>query len=901
MSEPLPLTRAPRWSAQPRNPLPRALRRFWDGTILIADGAMGTQVQAAGLPAGGCPEVWNIEQPEAVRRIHAAYIEAGARLIETNTFGATRLKMEAYDIGDRVAEHTRAAVEIALGAAGDRAAVAVSIGPLGHLVEPLGEIGFARAEELFFEEARAAAEAGAQLAIIETMLDLQETRAAMFACRAAGLDMIVQLTFNQDGRAFTGTEPEAAVVVLEALGAGVIGANCSLGPEGLRTVVERMARVASVPISVQANAGLPRLEDGRTVFPMGAEEYAAWGPRLADAGASIVGGCCGTTPEHIRLLARSLAGRRLPGLAFRDPRLPALALASRMKALFFFDDHLPVVIGERINPTGRRKLSADIRSGAMALVRQEARDQVAAGAQLLDVNCGVPSIDEAAAMARAVTVVQDAVDAPLVVDSPGPDVLEAGMRAFTGRVLVNSFSGEEDRIERVLPVAARYGAAVLGLTLDEKGLPETAQDRLRIARRLVREAEKVGIPPYDVVIDCLCLTAGAQQDAARETLEGIRLVKAELGCATSLGISNISFGLPSRTFLNAVFLTMAVQAGLDMAIVNPLDLRLMDAVAATRVFRYRDRDSREYIQRMSGRTLVHTLEEAEALLRKQPGEGDAPPAGPTRPVAAPPSGGPTPPPAGRPAGPSRPPTAAALARQQALAGAIRQQGPDPERIPKEQLARKLYDTIVEGDKDGIEALLEKALQRGDDPIAILNDSLIVGMEEVGRLFGDGTYFLPQLMLSAEAMKRAFNRLKPELQKLKAGQAEVGTVVLATVQGDIHDIGKNICAVMLENHGFRVIDLGRNVKNDLVVATAREQRADVVGLSALMTTTMPQMKRVIDMFRSEGADIPVMIGGAATTRHFAREIGAAGYGRDAQEAVAEAKRLVAGAQARDAGT
>lgn len=884
--------RAPERRTQPRNPLPRALRAVWDGHVLIADGAMGTLLQQNGLPPGGCPEVWNLERPDVVRRIHEAYIDAGARLIETNTFGATRLKMDAYDIGDRVAEHTKAGVEIALAAAAGRAAVAVSIGPLGHLVEPLGEISFDRAQELFAEQTRAAAAAGATLAIIETMLDLQETRAAIFACREAGLDTIVQLTFNQDGRAFTGTEPEAAVVVLEALGAGVVGANCSLGPEGLRAVVERMAKVASVPISVQANAGLPRLEDGRTVFPMGSTEYAGWGPRLADAGASIIGGCCGTSPEHIRILSRALAGHRLPGLSHRDERLPALALASRMKALFFFDRNLPVVIGERINPTGRKRLSADIKSGAMQVVRQEARDQVAAGAAMLDVNCGVPSIDEAAAMARAVTVVQDAVDVPLVIDSPGPDVLEAGMRAFSGKALVNSFSGEDERIERVLPVAARYGAAVLGLALDEDGLPQTAADRLRIATRLVREAEKVGIPRQDVVIDCLCLTAGAQQDAARETLEGIRLIKQELGCATSLGISNISFGLPERTFLNAVFLTMAIQAGLDMAIVNPLDLRLMDAIAATRVFSYRDPDSRAYIARMTPRKLVHTLDEAEVLLRKA-GALAAAPAEAAGAMGAPAatSGGSTGPKA--PASAAKAPTAAAAARQQAQTGLIQQTGPDPERIPKEALQRKLYDCVVEGDKDGIEGQLEKALGRGDNPIAILNDALIVGMEEVGRLFGDGTYFLPQLMLSAEAMKRAFARLKPELQRLKEGQTEAGTVVLATVQGDIHDIGKNICAVMLENHGFRVIDLGRNVKNDLVVATAREQHADVVGLSALMTTTMPQMKRVIEMFKAEGIDMPVMVGGAATTRHFAREIGAAGYGRDAQEAVAEAKRLVGG--------
>jgi 5-methyltetrahydrofolate--homocysteine methyltransferase len=869
----------------PRNPLPRALRPFWNGEVLVADGAMGTQIQALGLPPGGCPEIWNIERPDIIRAIHERYIDAGARLIETNTFGATRLKMDAYGLGDRVADYTGAAVEIALRAAEGRAAVAVSFGPIGHLVEPIGEISFEQAQELFAEEARAARSAGASLAIIETMLDVQEVRAAIFACRDAGLDIIAEMTFGQDGRAFTGTEPEAAVVILEALGAGVVGANCSLGPDGLRGVVERMAKVATVPVCVMANAGLPVLEDGETRFPLSAPGFADWAPKLVEAGASIVGSCCGSTPEYTRLIAGALRGVRLPETGQREPRL---ALASRRLPLLFEDAELPIVIGERINPTGRKKLSADIRSGAMAVVRQEARDQVAAGARMLDVNCGVPSIDEAAAMARAVTVVQDAVDVPLMIDSPGPDVLAAGMRAYSGKALVNSFSAEEGRAERVLPVAKRYGAAVLGLTIDDGGLPATARDRLRIAERLVRTAEEAGIPRQDVVIDCLCLTAGAQQDAARETLAGIRLVKAELGCATSLGISNISFGLPQRTFLNAVFLTMAIEAGLDMAIVNPLDLRLMDTVAATRVFRYRDRDSRGYIARMQGRSLVHTLEEAEAQLRRR---GD--PAAPPGTVSAVPGSGDavSVPVADKAGQGAKAPTAAALARRQAQAGAVKQTGPDPERIPQEPLSRALYDAVVDGDKDGIEPLLEQALARGDGPVAILNDCLIVGMEEVGRLFGDGTYFLPQLMLSAEAMKRAFNRLKPELQKLKEGQAEVGTVVLATVQGDIHDIGKNICAVMLENHGFRVIDLGRNVKNELVVKTAQEAGADVVGLSALMTTTMPQMKRVIEMFRAEGVEMPVMIGGAATTRHFAREIGASGYGRDAQEAVAEAKRLV----------
>ncbi|BDG61030.1 homocysteine S-methyltransferase family protein [Caldinitratiruptor microaerophilus] len=847
--------------------------------VVVFDGAMGTQLQARGLPAGGCPELWNLERPDVVRAIHADYVAAGAQVVETNTFGAVPLRLGHYGLADRVREINVAAVRLAREAAGDRALVAASVGPLGQLLEPLGPYPWDEAYAQYAAQARALAEARPDLIIIETIADLNEMRAAILACRdhAPGIPIIAQMTMDRTGRTFTGTDPETAVVVLQSLGAAVVGLNCSVGPDALTGLVARMARVARVPVSVQPNAGLPLLQpDGRTVFPMGPEEFAAYGPRLVEAGASIVGGCCGTTPEHIRLLATAVAGLRPPRR--QDARAEVAAFASRTRSVFLLERDLPMVIGERINPTGRKKLSAELRAGRLAMVREDARAQVAAGAVMLDVNVGVPGIDEAAAMAAAVRAVQEVADVPLSIDSPGPEVLEAGLKAFVGKALVNSFSGEPERLEKVLPIARRWGAGVIGLTLDEKGIPATASQRLAVARRLVDHALAAGVPRQDIVIDVLTLTAGAQQAGAKETLRAIRLVKEELGVRTSLGLSNISFGLPNRGFLNAVYLAMALGEGLDMVITNPLDERIMDTIRAVRLFLNRDRDAREYVAVLGKKTLVHSLEEARRLLDR-------------------PTGGPAPGPA-LPAGTAGdgPGSAGAAAP---LSGGDRPippviHGPDDPHGARKQA---LYRGILDGDRDRVLENVEAALADGMGPMAILNEALIPAIEEVGRLFGAGIYFLPQLMLSATAMKQAFARLKPELQKERTGRAEIGTVVLATVQGDIHDIGKNIVAVLLENYGFRVIDLGRDVKNEVVVERALEEGADMVGLSALMTTTMPQMRKVIELFRQRGSDMPVLIGGAATSRRYADEIGAAGHGRDAQEAVREALRVLEAVRAR----
>lgn len=862
--------------------------------VTVFDGATGTVIQSMGLRPGHCPDVWCLEQPSAVAEVHRRYVEAGAQIVETNTFGANPLRLAHFGLQDKVRDINVSAVRIAREAVGGQALVAGCIGPLGSLVEPLGEVTFDQAYEAFAAQVEALVEGGPDLIVIDTIADLNEMRAAILACkdRAPDIPLIAHMTLDASGRSFTGTPPEVAGVVMQSMGADAIGFNCSVGPDLLVDAVRRLTAVARVPVSVQPNAGLPQLgRDGRTVFPMGPQEFASFAPRLVAAGASIVGGCCGTTPEHIRLLRGAVAGL-IPGFgstAGGPPecvaRAPAgpfgeeFCLASRTQAVFAVEDRLPLIIGERINPTGRKALTRDISGGHFTLLRQQARAQVEAGAVILDVNVGVPLIDEAWAMSRAVKAVQEATAVPVFIDSTSPAAIEAGLRNFVGKALVNSVSLEEGKAERLLPIAKRYGAAVLGLTIDEKGIPATAEGRLEIARRLVEKAESYGIPRWDVVIDPLALTAGAQQSQAAETLKAIRLIKRELGCRTSLGVSNVSFGLPARSFLNAVYLNMALSAGLDMAIVNPTDERIMDTVRAVRVFLNRDVSAKEYIDAVGPKRLVHAEDE---VLSKQvaarggqaAGGGQAPPAvvsgiQPEQGNAAEPG---------------------AYAGGSPKDGIARQAGP-----AQPALGQRIRDAVLQGDRDAIVPLIEAALRDGEPPISLLDDHLIPAINHVGKLFAEGVYFLPQLMLSASAMKAAFETLRPEIARAKAASGESsaskGVVVLATVEGDIHDIGKNIVSVLMENHGFTVIDLGRDVKAETILEKAREANADVVCLSALMTTTMPKMKEVIDLFAKEGFDCPVLIGGAATTRAFAEAIGAAGYGRDAQEAVEVASSVI----------
>jgi len=786
--------------------------------VLILDGAMGTMLQERGLPPGGSPEEMNLNAAAVVEGVHREYVEAGADIIVTNTFGGSRTKLAHYGLQHKVDEINRLGVEIARRAAGDTRFVAASIGPTGRFLEPVGDAGFDEMVEVFAEQVRAFAAAGADLVTFETFLDIRELRAAVIACREeSDLPMLAQMTFEDGGRSVLGTPPEAAAVTLEALGVDVIGSNCGLGPDGIYTVLEKMRQVASLPLCSQANAGLPVLRDGVTLFPAGPAEMTRFHERLLKLGVRIIGGCCGTTPAHIRAMSEALQGleqrwQAPPRKTFLSSRTAVCALAGEASC---------AVIGERINPTGKKGYTQELREGKTAYIRREGKEQLAAGATLLDVNCGAPGVDEPAALERAVFALTGTVAAPLVLDSSDPIALERGLKAADGKVLINSVSGEAKSLAHVLPLAKRYGAALIGLALDEEGIPATAEGRLAVAGRIVAAAEAAGIPRQDILIDCLTLTVSAEQERARETLGAVRLVKQQLGVGTVLGVSNISFGLPQRAVLSAAFFAMALAEGLDAAIINPKDERMMDAFRAAMVLLGKDLKAESYIRHYADQAVV------------------------AAPVTAPAEAG---------------------------------------------IREHLAAAIIGGDSEGVVALVEQALAEGLEPMEISNEGLLPGLEEVGRRFGAQQIFLPQVMSSAEAMHRAFARLKQDIRG--SGQVFRGRILMATVEGDIHDIGKNIVCTLLENHGFEVIDLGKNVPAEKIVREARTREVDAVGLSALMTTTLAQMEKTVAELKAAGIETFTMVGGAVVTPDYAEQIGADLYARDALEAVERVKTLLA---------
>jgi len=794
--------------------------------VLVLDGAMGTMLQERGLKPGQSPEELNLTLPEVVASVHRAYREAGADIIVTNTFGGNREKLSHYGLEGRLREINRAGVAIARKAAGESAYVAASIGPTGKFVEPVGDLSFDAMAAIFREQAEALIDAGADLITLETFLDIKEIRAAVIAIRELSptIPIIAMLTFDDMGRSVLGTPPEAAAITLEAVGADIIGSNCGLGVDGIYEILQAMRRVTGRPLISQANAGLPVLKDGKTTFPGTPDEMTAYHDRLLELGVRIIGGCCGTTPEHIRAIRNALTGKELP-FAPVSPEQGVTWLSSRTGIAAIGGDHPAAIIGERINPTGKKAFAAELREGKISYIRREASEQTAAGATLLDVNVGTPGIDEPATMEQAVFCVSGAVTVPLVLDSSNPEALERGLKAVDGKPLVNSVSGEEKSLLRVLPLVRKYGAAVIGLALNEEGIPETADGRTAIAAKILDAAQKVGIPRHDLVIDCLTLTVSAEQKQAVETLAAIRKVKDTLSLNTVLGVSNISFGLPSRPLISSTFFAMALQAGLDAAIINPKEQAMMDVWRAAMVLLQKDPRATDYI---------------EAYRDKQTPD------------------------------------------------AASQQTPS---VPLD-IQGLLSRAIIDGDREGVRGLVEQALREGLTPLQVSNEGLLPGLEEVGRRFAKNQVFLPQVMLSAETMQTAFKRLKEEMNQ--GSLASSGKILMATVEGDIHDIGKNIVCTLLENHGFEVIDLGKNVPAERIIHEARERKVDAVGLSALMTTTMAEMENVIRKLHEEGVKTFTMVGGAVVTEDYAREIGADLYARDAMEAVARVKELLGNA-------
>ena len=800
------------------------MKRLFAGQVspVILDGGMGTQLASAGWRPPLLPEEMVLEDPEAVRAIHRAYAEAGARIVETDTFGGSALKLAHRGLEGRTEEINARAAELARIAVGDRALVAGCLGPIGRLLEPLGDLSFDGALEAFLPQASGLARGGADFLLVETMLDLQEAKAAAAACKtgAPRLPFAVSFTFDKDGATVTGTTPEAAAVWAEAAGAFAVGANCGLGPEGYVETVRRLVAATDLPVFVYPNAGVPSSRDY-----LGPEAFAAACEALVRAGASVVGGCCGTTPEHTAALAARLGGLPIPPSPRRERGV--VRFAGRGRVVEAGRGRPLLLIGERINVSRKSPLREELRAYDYTTLRAEARDQTAAGAGLLDVNVGLPEIDRIRAMREGVHVAQAASPLPLSVDSDDPEVLERGLRETAGVPLLNSVTAKAEALERGIALAHRYGTVLAVLTIDESGIPERACDRVAIAERVLCRASEAGLGPDRILLDPLTLALGADPTNALATCEALRSVR-DLGGHTMLGISNISHGLPARGLLNRTFLVMAMEAGLDAVLCNPLDERLLATVAAADALRGRDEGLKRFLAFAPG------WSEGSAVSGK----------------AA------------------------------------------PSAVPSEESRDELRRAILEGDPGGAETAARGLVDRGTSPMDLVSSRVVPALEEVGRLYECGDYFLPHLLASAQAAGSVCRLAEDLLSREGRTQEPKGTVVLATVEGDLHDLGKNVVGMVLASHGYRVVDLGKDVPADRILEAAEAEGADVVGLSALMTSTVPQMETVIRRARERGAPYKIVVGGAAVSPAYAESIGADGTSSDAVGAARLVERLLA---------
>jgi len=766
---------------------------------------MGTMLQKQGLKLGQKPELVCLEHPEAVTAIHRQYAQSGSNILYANTFGANRLKLR--DTGHTVAEVISVAIGCAKdGARGTGAKVALDIGPLGQLMRPMGSLTFEECYDMFREMCVAGENAGADLIAIETMMDLAEARAAVLAAKEnTSLPVIVTMTFEESGRTFLGCDVGAAGMVLEAVGADAVGVNCSLGPDRMLPTLQRLAQHTSLPLVAKLNAGLPDPETGE--YSLSPEEYARLLEPVLELPVAFVGGCCGTSPDYIRAIKARFGMRGVK----RNTLTPKTRVCSARKVVDLGGIR---VVGERINPTGKKRFQQALREGDLDYILAQGVAQADAGADILDVNVGMPQIDEPALMAQVVEGLQGALDLPLQIDSSDPAALDAGLRQYCGKAIVNSVNGKQQSLETVLPIVKRYGAAVIGLCMDENGIPESADARLAIAKRILQAAQAHGIPREDVYIDCLTLTVSAQQDQAVETLEAVRRVKTELGLKTTLGVSNISFGLPARPLMNQTFLTMAMGAGLDLPILNPNDRAMMDAVSAARVLQGTKADLDRYVEKHSGQTA------------------------PAAPVA------------------------------------------------KE--SRSLSELVEKGLRQEARAVTRTLLETVP-PMEIIQQHLIPALDRAGELFEAGRLFLPQLMNAAETAQGAFDLLQEAMPA--SDKPSQGTVLVATVEGDIHDIGKNIAKCILENYGYKVIDLGRDVPPQKVADAVLANHVKLVGLSALMTTTLPSMAKTVALVHERCPGCKVYGAGAVLTPEYAYQMGADFYAKDAKQGVDIAKQVL----------
>ena len=777
---------------------------------IILDGAMGTGLMKAGMPVDACTEEWALAHPEAVIAIQKDYVKAGAQIVYAPTFGANRIKLKEYGLEDRIEEFNKELVAVSKKAVDGQALVAGDMTMTGQIPYPVGDVPFETFVEVYKEQAKYLVEAGVDLIVVETMMSMQECRAAVLAIReVCNLPIMATLTYNDDGRTLYGTPPEVAINVLQSLGVDAVGVNCSTGPEGMVPIVEKMAEYATVPLIAKPNAGLPELDGMETVYRMTPEEFARTGKKLIEAGASLVGGCCGTTPAHIAALAEAVKG-----MTIRKPlSVHRRVLTSERAMVEVKLDGNFLVVGERINPTGKKALQAELREGKLDMVRKFAMEQEAAGAALLDINTGMNGIDEMAMTKEVIYEVSSTVDCPLVLDTSHIDVMEEALRIYPGRALINSISYESEKCDAMLSLAKKYGAMFILLPLSDAGLPKDNAEKTEVLEKIYDKAISMGIAHEDIIVDGLVTTVGANAAAGVECFDAISYCKEVKKLPTICGLSNISFGLPERGTVNATFLTMAMAKGMTMAIANPCQKQLMDAMfAADMLLHHPNADV----------TFVDKMNEANAT------EDDA--------------------------------------------------------------HHPIHRHVVKGNGIAILDAVKEELALGTKAEAIINEFLIPAINEVGQYFNDGKYFLPQLIRSANTMKTAIDYVEPLLEKKESGEA-LPTIVIATVKGDIHDIGKNLVVLMLKNYGYPVIDMGKDIAPEEIVRVAMEEDAAVIGLSALMTTTMMRMQDVVDECKARGCQAKVVIGGACITEDFAEEIGADAYAKDAADTVRVVERLL----------
>lgn len=776
--------------------------------IVYIDGGLGSSLIKMGLKSGTAPELWNIEQPQNIINLHKAYIEAHAQVITTNTFGANELKLESdkYTLQELVksaVDNAKKAIEITGKKQGEDVYIGLSIGPSGKLLKPLGDLDFSDAVDAFKKTISVGAQSGADLVIIETMSDTYEAKAALLAAKeVCNLPVFVTVAFDENEKLMTGADPISVIAMLEGMGADAIGMNCGLGPHQMKKIAEKYVKYASVPVVVSPNAGMPKSENGVTVYDVDATEFASVMREIAALGVHGLGGCCGTTPEYIRATVECTKDIVATPVEKKNHTL----VSSYTHAVEFSD--IPVIVGERINPTGKKKLKEALRENNLDYILSEAVSQQDKGAQVLDINVGLPEIDEAKMLMSVVEAVQGVSDLPLQLDSSDPIALECAMRIVNGKPMINSVNGKQSSMDAIFPLVKKYGGVVVALTLDENGIPSTARERVLIAEKIIKEAEKYGIDKKDIVVDALCMAVSSDKNSANVTLESVKILTEELKVNTILGVSNISFGLPNREMINSTFLSLCFENGLSSAIMNPLSVEMMKSYHTFCALRGLDNNFESYIAFANGQESA--VNKAETI------------------------------------------------KDITLMYAI-----------EKGFAKKAYDIAL--------GLLEK-----EEPLSVIDAHIIPALNKVGKGFENNTVFLPQLLMSADAAKSAFDAVKTKITD--SGQKTSDKIVLATVEGDIHDIGKNIVKVLLENYGFEIIDLGKDVTPQTIVSAVNENDATLVCLSALMTTTVVAMEKTINLLRMSSPDTKVIVGGAVLTKEYADMIGADYYAKDAMEAV-----------------